>query len=412
MFVSTLSSTTNTILVVYDIKHCGGNRKPNAIPIYSRTMKNLRSLHQFVQIQPPKSTSTQVPRIEMERRLTLAENLELKRKVKALEREKMKIMRGHFGTNATKISTNLNQLFQGKPLLKTAVTVRMVNDDADATAHVLDKYKKIQINQQNTSMRKETHSWKSLIRFSVHMILKRISFSQIDAFKKATGMQTSLATINGYIGTIDNRTKFECGVTKDINPNSEAVRKTVKKWYTWNHTYDTQPNMFEGFVEGAAEVSHVALRNPGAAFMALAQMQLTSPITRDKHHCHASNFVDQAEPPKIPLICVDRLDGLGMARAHGTKTVSILSWQILGWIAFFFNMVVTFMVAAIWQCGDDKYVTIESTKRFKALLSESLKNQPELTIEYNGMEYVLDTENIKHVSIMDGKCFNAAVHHM
>eukprot|EP01083_Nonionella_stella_P173728 600135_1 len=125
----------------------------------------------------------------------------------------------------------------------------MVNDDADATAHVLDK-NKIQINQQNTSMRKETHSWKSLIRFSVHMILKRISFSQIDAFKKATGMQTSLATINGYIGTIDNRTKFECGVTKDINPNSEAVRKTVKKWYTWNHTYDTQPNMFEGFVQG------------------------------------------------------------------------------------------------------------------------------------------------------------------
>eukprot|EP01083_Nonionella_stella_P021921 60664_1 len=101
-----------------------------------------------------------------------------------------------------------------------------------------------------------------------------------------------------------------------------------------------------------------------------------------------------------------------MPRAHGTKTVSILSWQILGWVAFFFNMVVTFMVAAIWQCGDDKHVTIESTKRFKALLSESLKNQPELTIEYNGMEYVLDTENIKHVSIMDGKCFNAAVHHM
>eukprot|EP01083_Nonionella_stella_P272719 924924_1 len=101
-----------------------------------------------------------------------------------------------------------------------------------------------------------------------------------------------------------------------------------------------------------------------------------------------------------------------MARAHGTKTVSILSWQILGWIAFFFNMVVTFMVAAIWQCGDDKYVTIESTKRFKALLSESLKSQSPLTIHYNEREYLLDAENIQHVSIMDGKCFNAAINHM
>eukprot|EP01083_Nonionella_stella_P036376 99252_1 len=307
------------------------------------------------------------------------------------------------------------------------------------------------IRKLNDEILNEKYKWTNRIKYVLKSIERGFNDGDLHGIRQMLSLDPILTQEHDSAHVSYHRSYWSNGITKDITYTSQERNHTVAKWYYLHPEFTPikdligMDNLYKDMNNMMPKQSQVYtienawILNGAKAIASVCELQLTSPLVADKHLLHAENIsrmieckkvdvavdttsniedlndIDTISPQEVnigQMIGVIRIDETPCKHINNSGSVSFCSFQLLGFMRFFCNSLLTLMTLGCIAGSDSSPESIYSINQYFSLLQQQLQQYGPLVIEYGQyiINYALD--KIKLIYIFDMKAHNKYLNFM